>query len=82
MKLADILYGAVDENYVIYSELDGEGNSGYICSVSIQWEIWENFCKRETTQFLFSATLLQLHIIKTAFHGKEDYAIYAESPLM
>ncbi len=59
----------------------GKGNSGYICFVSIQREIWENFCKRETAQFSFQLHYCQLHIIRNCFpREKEDYAIYAESP--
>ena len=58
----------------------GNFYGGYICSVSIQREIWENFCKRETAQFSFQLHYCQLHIIKNCFPREKKIMQSMQNP--
>ena len=48
------IHERLDENYVIYSELDGEGNSGYICLCQSSGKFGRISAKGKQHNFLFS----------------------------
>jgi len=75
------IYDRLDENYIIYSELDGNGHFKiHLFCVNPAGNLEEFLDKGRSTVF-FSATLLPIHYYKKLLStGKEDYAIYAESP--
>ena len=75
------IHERLDENYVIYSELDGEGKFRvHLFCVNPAGNLGEVLQKGNSTIF-FSATLLPITYYKKLLStGKEDYAIYAESP--
>ena len=75
------IHERLDENYVIYSELDGEGKFRvHLFCVNPAGNLGEFLQKGNSTIF-FSATLLPITYYKKLLStGKEDYAIYAESP--
>ena len=75
------IHERLDENYVIYSELDGEGKFRvHLFCVNPAGNLGDFLQKGNSTIF-FSATLLPITYYKKLLStGKEDYAIYAESP--
>ena len=71
----------LDENYVIYSELDGEGKFWIHLFCVNPAENLGEFLQKGNSTIFFSATLLPINYYKKLLStGKEDYAIYAESP--
>lgn len=75
------VYERLDENYMIYSELqeDGEFHIHLFC-VNPSARLQE-YLDRGTSTVFFSATLLPIHYYKKLLSaGEEDYAVYAESP--
>lgn len=77
---ADV-YERLDENYMIYSEMqeDGEFHLHLFC-VNPSARLQEYLDRGVSTVF-FSATLLPIHYYKNLLSTeKDDYAVYAESP--
>lgn len=70
----------VDENYVMYSELD-EQDDFYVHLFCVNPATNLKEClKRSVSTIFFSATLLPVHYYKRLLGGeKEDYEVYAES---
>lgn len=75
------IHDRVDENYVIYSEIADDGKFYiHLFCVNPAVNLQEYLGKGNSTIF-FSATLLPIQYYKKLLStGKEDYAIYAESP--
>ena len=75
------IYDILDENYVIYTELDTEG--GFLLKlfcVNPAVNLQEYLSRGNSTVF-FSATMLPIRYYKKLLSvEKEDYAIYAPSP--
>lgn len=71
----------VDENYEIYTELDGEGKFRFhLCCIRPAVNLRLCMDKGVSTVF-FSATLLPVNYYKDLLTGDmEDYAVYARSP--
>lgn len=75
------IHERLDENYVIYSELDGEGKFWVHLFCVNPAENLGEFLQKGNSTIFFSATLLPINYYKKLLStGKEDYAIYAESP--
>ncbi len=75
------IYDKLDENYMIYSEMDKSGkfNVCLFC-VNPSKNLQEYLDKGNSTVY-FSATLLPIHYYKKLLStSKDDYAVYAESP--
>ena len=75
------IHDKLDENYIIYSELMGNGYFKIrLFCVNPAGNLQEFLDKGNSTIF-FSATLLPIHYYKKLLStGKEDYAVYAQSP--
>lgn len=75
------IHDRLDENYVIYSEIADDGKFYiHLFCVNPAVNLQEYLGKGNSTIF-FSATLLPIQYYKKLLStGKEDYAIYAESP--
>lgn len=74
-------YERLDENYMIYSELEEDGRFKLrLFCVNPAGRLQEFLDKGNSTIY-FSATLLPIHYYKKLLStAKDDYAIYAESP--
>lgn len=74
------IYDILDENYVIYSELEEDGRFKvklYCINPAVNLQ---NYLEKGNSTVFFSATLLPIHYYKRLLSvEKEDYAIYAES---
>lgn len=74
------IYDILDENYVIYSELEEDGRFKvklYCINPAVNLQ---NYLEQGNSTVFFSATLLPIHYYKNLLSvEKEDYAIYAES---
>lgn len=74
------IYDRVDENYVIYTELDEEQRfSIRLFCIETAKNLRECLDKGNSAVF-FSATLLPVQYYKHLLGAEDDYAIYAESP--
>ncbi|MGN1166443.1 MAG: ATP-dependent DNA helicase [Lachnospiraceae bacterium] len=75
------IYEKLDENYIIYSEMESSGKFKLrLFCVNPASNLQEFLDKGNSTVF-FSATLLPVHYYKQLLSTvKDDYAIYAESP--
>ncbi len=75
------VYEGLDENYLIYSELESSGHFLlHLFCVNPAQNLQEFLDKGNSTVF-FSATLLPIQYYKQLLStDKDDYAIYAESP--
>lgn len=75
------IYEGLDENYMIYTELEKNGHFWLrLFCVNPAVRLQEYLEKGNSTVY-FSATLLPIHYYKKLLStSKEDYAIYAESP--
>lgn len=75
------IYEKLDENYLIYSEMEESGRFQVrLFCVNPSVNLKEYLDKGNSTIF-FSATLLPIHYYKNLLSTeKDDYAIYAESP--
>lgn len=75
------IHERLDENYMIYSELEKNGHFKlHLFCVNPSVNLQEFLDKGNSTIF-FSATLLPIHYYKKLLStGKEDYAVYARSP--
>lgn len=75
------IYDRLDENYIIYSELTGSGHFKVCLYCVNPANNLQVFLDKGNSTVFFSATLLPIHYYKKLLStGKEDYAIYAESP--
>ena len=73
-------YERLDENYVIYSELEEDGRFKLkLYCVETAANLRECLDKGNSTIF-FSATLLPIAYYKHLLGAEEDYAVYARSP--
>lgn len=80
VRMFETIYEKLDENYMIYSEIDGEGKFLIrLFCVNPAVNLNEALEKGVSTVF-FSATLLPIRYYKQLLSTKsDDYAVYAES---
>ncbi len=75
------IHDKLDENYMIYSELDDTGRFKVRLFCVNPAKCLQEFLDKGNSTVFFSATLLPIHYYKELLStSKEDYAIYAESP--
>lgn len=75
------IYERVDENYLIYSELDGKGHFWIRLFCVNPSACLQEFLEKGNSAVFFSATLLPIHYYKNLLStSKEDYVVYARSP--
>lgn len=75
------IYERVDENYLIYSELDGKGHFWIRLFCVNPSACLQEFLEKGNSAVFSSATLLPIHYYKNLLStSKEDYAVYAKSP--
>ncbi len=75
------IHDKLDENYMIYSELEENGNFKIRLFCVNPARCLQEFLDKGNSAIFFSATLLPIHYYKKLLSTvKEDYAIYAESP--
>ncbi len=75
------IHERLDENYMIYSELEQNGNFMLRLFCVNPAKNLDEFLEKGRGTVFFSATLLPIHYYKKLLStGKEDYAIYAKSP--
>lgn len=75
------IYERVDENYLIYSELDGKGHFWIRLFCVNPSACLQEFLEKGNSAVFFSATLLPIRYYKNLLStSKEDYAVYARSP--
>lgn len=75
------IYERVDENYLIYSELDEKGHFWIRLFCVNPSACLQEFLEKGNSAVFFSATLLPIHYYKNLLStSKEDYAVYARSP--
>lgn len=71
----------LDENYIIYSELEHSGRFKVCLYCVNPAKNLQEFLDKGNSTVYFSATLLPIHYYKKLLSTeKEDYAIYAQSP--
>lgn len=74
------IHDRLDENYMIYSELEGDGRFKLRLFCVNPAKCLQEFLDKGNSTIFFSATLLPMHYYKRLLStSKEDYAIYAES---
>ena len=75
------IHDILDENYVIYSELEDNGRFKLKLFCVNPAANLQNYLEFGSCTVFFSATLLPIHYYKSLLSvEKDDYAIYAESP--
>lgn len=75
------IHDILDENYVIYSELEDNGRFKLKLFCVNPAANLQNYLEFGSGTVFFSATLLPIHYYKSLLSvKKDDYAIYAESP--
>ncbi|MBQ8558605.1 MAG: ATP-dependent DNA helicase [Tyzzerella sp.] len=75
------VYEEIDENYVVYSEMEPEGNFKVKLFCVNPAANLEKFISQGNSTIFFSATLLPINYYKKLLSvEKDDYAVYAESP--
>lgn len=75
------IHDILDENYVIYSELEDNGRFKLKLFCVNPAANLQNYLEFGSGTVFFSATLLPIHYYKSLLSvEKDDYAIYAESP--
>ncbi len=75
------IHDRLDENYMIYSELDEAGRFKVRLFCVNPAKCLQEFLDKGNSAVFFSATLLPIRYYKKLLStSKEDYAIYAESP--
>lgn len=75
------IHDKLDENYMIYSELEETGNFKLQLFCVNPAGCLQEFLDKGNSTVFFSATFLPIHYYKELLStSKEDYAIYAESP--
>lgn len=74
------IYEKLDENYVIYTELEAQGGFK-LCLYCVNPAVnLKEYLEKGRSAVFFSATLLPIHYYKKLLSTKQDdYAIYAES---
>lgn len=74
-------YDCLDENYMIYSEMDDSGQFKIRLFCVNPANNLQQFLDKGNSTIFFSATLLPIHYYKMLLSNEKDnYAIYAESP--
>lgn len=75
------IYERLDENYMIYSEIESDGKFK-VCLYCVNPATnLQNFLEKGVATIFFSATLLPIQYYKKLLSvEKDDYAIYANSP--
>ena len=77
LNISEIL----DENYVIYTQMEEDGRFKLKLFCVNPAENLQNFLNKGNSTIFFSATLLPVNYYKKLLSTKEDdYAVYAESP--
>lgn len=75
------IYEKLDENYIIYSELEYSGRFKLRLFCVNPAANLQEFLEKGNSTIYFSATLLPIHYYKMLLStSKEDYAVYAQSP--
>ena len=75
------IHDILDENYVVYSELEENGRFKIKLFCVNPAENLQNYLEYGNGTVFFSATLLPIHYYKSLLAvEKDDYAIYAQSP--
>lgn len=75
------IYEGLDENYMIYTELEKNGHFWLRLFCVNPAVRLQDYLEKGNSTVYFSATLLPIHYYKKLLStSKEDYAIYAESP--
>ena len=75
------VYERLDENYLIYSELEEDGRFKLRLFCVNPANCLQEYLDRGNSTIYFSATLLPIHYYKKLLSTSgDDYAIYAESP--
>lgn len=75
------IYERVDENYLIYSELDARGTFKVRLFCVNPAKNLQDFLDKGNSTVYFSATLLPIHYYKKLLStAKDDYAVYARTP--
>ncbi len=75
------IYDRLDENYLIYSELEKSGRFKLCLFCVNPAKNLKEYLDKGNSAIFFSATLLPIHYYKKLLStGKEDYAVYAHSP--
>lgn len=75
------VYDILDENYTIYTEMESDGRFKLKLFCVNPAENLNDFLEKGNSTIFFSATLLPIHYYKLLLStGREDYAVYAESP--
>lgn len=75
------IHESLDENYVIYSELEEKGQFKLRLFCVNPANNLQKFLDKGNSAVFFSATLLPIHYYKKLLStGTDDYAIYARSP--
>lgn len=81
VRLFISIHDILDENYVIYSELEEDGRFKIKLFCVNPAENLQNYLDYGSGTIFFSATLLPIHYYKRLLSvEKDDYAIYAQSP--
>lgn len=74
------IYEMLDENYVIYSEMEADGRFKIKLFCVNPSANLQKYLEQGNSTIYFSATLLPIHYYKTLLSvEKDDYAIYAQS---
>ncbi len=75
------IYENLDENYVIYTEMEADGRFKIKLFCINPATNLDNYLSQGNSTIYFSATLLPIQYYKTLLSiKKDDYAVYAESP--
>ncbi|HJA13409.1 MAG TPA: ATP-dependent DNA helicase [Candidatus Mediterraneibacter merdipullorum] len=75
------VYEELDENYVIYAELEGDGRFWIRLLCVNPAKKLQDYLEYGTGTVFFSATLLPVHYYKRLLStAEDDYAVYAQSP--
>ena len=75
------IYEVLDENYVIYTEMESDGRFKVKLFCINPATNLEYYLSQGNSTIYFSATLLPIQYYKTLLSvEKDDYAVYAESP--
>ena len=75
------IYDLVDENYVVYSEIESDGRFKIQLLCMNPANNLSVYMQQSRSAVLFSATLLPVNYYKELLSTrKDDYAVYAESP--
>ena len=81
VRMFETIYEKLDENYMIYSEIDGEGKFFVRLFCVNPAENLQQCINQGRSAVFFSATLLPVQYYKKMFStNTDDYAIYVESP--